>query len=333
MRRISIIGACLLAALAISVVATASASAAAPEFGRCIKKEKGTGGEGYSNAGCTTYVSSGAKYAWSAGPGPNNKFTAAARYVFSSKYKDCVSAMSEEEIAEADEKKAEESEEPLKKKYLEEAEEHRAKAVVDRGKAKLTKEECEKLIETEKAKAPAELETVTGDKVTCGGVSSEGEYTGPKSLVVTTTFTECITSELSLECSSPGAAAGEIDTSTLEGEPGITKEEITAEGTKLKGGVSLAAMPGADIAEFTCGSGIFKVEAKVTGSVIHEVKSNAMILEEVESFTQSKGKQKPEEPQQRPDITRAQIKPGKRRKQKRNENDRRKLVIVGHTAS
>jgi len=82
MRRIRIAGLCLVAAFVVSVAATASASAAAPEFGRCVKQvavEKIYKGS-YSDSKCTKAVSEAekakkGKYEWEAGFGAKNKFT------------------------------------------------------------------------------------------------------------------------------------------------------------------------------------------------------------------------------------------------------------------
>jgi hypothetical protein len=63
MKRMSIVGLCLIAAFAMSAIAVASASAEAPEFGRCLKKATKTG-SGFSDAGCTKAVGSLATYEW-----------------------------------------------------------------------------------------------------------------------------------------------------------------------------------------------------------------------------------------------------------------------------
>jgi hypothetical protein len=82
MRRVRIAGLCLVAALVASVAATATASAAAPEFGRCLKNvpvgKKYSGS--YSDSKCTKAVApaekeSKGKYEWLPGPGPKNGFT------------------------------------------------------------------------------------------------------------------------------------------------------------------------------------------------------------------------------------------------------------------
>ncbi|HYM54241.1 MAG TPA: hypothetical protein VES97_02680, partial [Solirubrobacteraceae bacterium] len=256
------------------------------------KKAKAEG-TGYSNSNCTTGVESGAKFEWAPGPGTNNKFTSVERFVFSSKYKLCLSARGEEEIANKDIEeavKAEEKGETARAEQLRrEASEHQSVAEELRAKAKLTKEGCEKLIEEEKAKAPAELQTVSGTTVACGGVTSEGEYSGTKTIAnLITTFTDCATS--GFKCTSAGAEAGEIVTSTQDGELGVIKKELT----KSKVGLDLSPATGTVEAEFTCGIAGFEVPVVVTGSVIHEVKPNTMVLTENETFTQSKGKQKPE---------------------------------------
>lgn len=63
MKRNGLIGLCLLAAFAVSGVAAGSALAAPPfEFGRCLPKK--AGGEGFSDAGCTKHVTTGAKFEW-----------------------------------------------------------------------------------------------------------------------------------------------------------------------------------------------------------------------------------------------------------------------------
>lgn len=289
MRRFGILGLCLMAALAVSAVAVASASAEAPEYGRCIKKAKAEGA-GYSNAACTTAVGTGAKFEWAAGPGPKARFTSVERFVFSTKYKQCVSARGEEEVANRDKelaKEAREHGEITRAEELErEAEIHQNQANELRKKAGLTKEGCEKLIEEEKAKAPAELQTVSGDTVVCGGVTSEGEYTGTKTVGdLTTTFSECAFD--GFKCTSTGAEPGEIVTSTLKGELGVIKKEAT----KSKVGIALSAETGTIESEFNCAS----VSVVVTGSVIHEVRANTMVLTENENFVQSKGKQKPEQ--------------------------------------
>jgi hypothetical protein len=67
MRRMKIVGLCLMAVFAMSaLVFSASASAVAPEYGSCVKKAKAEG-SGYSNSGCTKAVGTGAKFEWTPG--------------------------------------------------------------------------------------------------------------------------------------------------------------------------------------------------------------------------------------------------------------------------
>jgi hypothetical protein len=288
MSRLRMIGLCLVAVVAIGAVAAASASAEAPEYGRCIKKAK-TEGAGFSDANCNSAVGAEGKYEWIAGPGPKAKFTSVERFLFSGKYTQCLRARGEEEIAEEKRKQAETAPEPEKAKLIREAEEHERVAEEKRAKAKLNKAECEALIEEEHAKAPAVLQTVTGSTVTCGGVTSTGEYSGTKTVGnLVTTFTEC--SIGGLACQSAGAEEGEIVTATLDGVLGVVQKEEPLTKTKVKIGLDLFPAEGTVVNEFNC-SGFGVV---VTGSVIHEVKANKMVLTETEKFTQSKGKQKPE---------------------------------------
>lgn len=74
MKRITIAGVCLVAVLGMGAIAAASASAAAPEYGRCIKKAKAEG-KGYTSSKCTV-VGEGtkAKYEWLPGA-VKRKFT------------------------------------------------------------------------------------------------------------------------------------------------------------------------------------------------------------------------------------------------------------------
>ena len=75
MKRIGMTGLCLVvAALALSVFVAAGASAAAPEYGRCIKKAKAEG-KGYTSSKCTVAgEGTKAKYEWLPGAG-KHKFT------------------------------------------------------------------------------------------------------------------------------------------------------------------------------------------------------------------------------------------------------------------
>ncbi len=63
MRGLRILGACLVAVFATSAIAAATASAAAPEIGQCLKKAT-VGGAGYSDSKCNKAVGTAAKYEW-----------------------------------------------------------------------------------------------------------------------------------------------------------------------------------------------------------------------------------------------------------------------------
>jgi hypothetical protein len=68
-RQIRIAGLCLMLACALSAVATTSALATAPEYGRCLKKAKAEG-KGYTSSNCTKAVEGKkAKYEWVPGAG------------------------------------------------------------------------------------------------------------------------------------------------------------------------------------------------------------------------------------------------------------------------
>ncbi len=81
MKRLRIIGACLIASAAIGSVATATAAAEPPELGRCVPAESTQEGKKtiyhgmYASPHCTrTRPAHNGKYEWLPGPGTNNKF-------------------------------------------------------------------------------------------------------------------------------------------------------------------------------------------------------------------------------------------------------------------
>jgi hypothetical protein len=72
-KRIRVVGLSFVVVVAASaLVLTASASAEAPEFGRCVKVAKGAGA--FKSANCTIPLAGG-NYEWMPGPGPAGKFT------------------------------------------------------------------------------------------------------------------------------------------------------------------------------------------------------------------------------------------------------------------
>jgi hypothetical protein len=273
MRRIRLVGLCVLAALAIGAVATATASAEAPEFGRCVKKAV-KGGSGFSDSRCTEAASSEAKFEWIPGPGAKAKFRSEARFVLTAKDQVCVKWHALVEAGKTEE----------------------AAALLARHH--YTAKECEETLAENGGKGealePAVLETVNGERVECSGVKATGEYTSAKTVSVNSTFTGCEAERFGLTapCTSPGAGSGEVVDSPLEGVVGLIKKESLP--TSSTAGIDLSA-PSGKIAEIECGP-FFGITGKivVTGSVIHQVNTNKMLLEETEKFSQSKGLQKPE---------------------------------------
>jgi hypothetical protein len=310
--RYRLIGACAVLALAICAVGTSSAFAVAPEFGRCVKLAKGESGE-YSDANCTTKETG--KYKWEPGAGEKHLFTSEGREVETTEAKRCL--LWHEEIEAGF---LEHAKELLEKwKYTEAQCEKAVKAykcfqwlrrggpkppfwVGDTNYITPTEAECEAAAtewEEDYLEEVVQLETTSGDKVECEQETASGQYSGTKEVEkVVANFTNCVTTifDTTVKCTSPGAAVGEIVTSALRGELGYIHDEVY-EPKKSEVGVSLEAAPGAAISEFECGPGIpyvGSVKVKVTGSVIHKVTVNKMLLEEVEKFSESKGKQTPE---------------------------------------
>jgi hypothetical protein len=213
MKRIWAAGLC---ALAISLVAAASASAiVSPEFGRCIAKAGGK----FENSSCTKEKAGATKFEWLPGVVKNK---------FHSKLKEGIPT----------------------------------------------------------------LETVGGTKITCKTEESPGEINTPKSFAgVIATFTGCSTSEL--PCTTGAEASGTIVTAALEGVLGVEKVAIV-EGkevaAKNKLAAELHAPPGHNVAEFVCAG----LPVVVTGSVLHPLATDKMLLSSTEKFTASKGEQKPD---------------------------------------
>lgn len=82
----------LASTIAAAAAGTAEAERIAPEFGRCVKLAKGEAGPGYSDPGCTSSVSSGAKFRWLAGPGAKPGFGATTGQVALTRYRPGVKA-------------------------------------------------------------------------------------------------------------------------------------------------------------------------------------------------------------------------------------------------
>ncbi len=87
---------------------------------------------------------------------------------------------------------------------------------------------------THKAGTPIVLETVSHTALVCSGISDVGEVSGRKRLVnVAATFTGCEEPSLKYECKTSGAHAGELRTTTLEGELGYVSKEAKTVGLEL----------------------------------------------------------------------------------------------------
>ena len=108
------------------------------------------------------------------------------------------------------------------------------------------------------------LETVGHTKITCTASSSEGEYTGVKTLTDSLKLTGCHTGSATTgkACQSSGAGAGEIQTSTLSGSIDFIKENFLP--TLPVIGVDLKPASGSTLATIECGGS----PQSLTGSVI-----------------------------------------------------------------
>lgn len=284
MGRFRMVGLALVAMMAIAAVAAAGASAAAPEFGRCVKAPKHSTGPGYSNRSCTEAVSENGKYEWVAGPGPKPGFTTSAKFRYSKYHRPCSIAVAEARLAEAQRAYAAGLPEPEKAEVLKEAARHEARSTEHLEAVKQTLEQCEAKLVSERAKTPVVFETVGGTVAECGTVSGGGEITGAKTLGnIVLKFGECTLG--ANECSSSGAAAGEIVSSPLEGNLGIVVGPSLGKAAQI--GLALSGAGHGTAFAFTCGT----ETVVVSGAAIHEVKTDAMGNKESLSFAQKKGKQ------------------------------------------
>ncbi len=136
----------------------------------------------------------------------------------------------------------------------------------------------------------AELVGGNGALIVCDSAGSgHGTYSGLKSVVgVTLTFKGCgvSKSKKAVKCSSPGAGAGEVRTTTLEGGLGFQSLE--------KDNVALELLPaeeGQPFLTFTCGTTVTEVRGEVLAA-ISPVNSTGLSFSV--KFAQSRGKQRPE---------------------------------------
>ena len=134
------------------------------------------------------------------------------------------------------------------------------------------------------------LEATNKEKVTCTGASGSGRISGPKTVAgVVFRLTGC--KSLNEPCTSAGLAAGEVQTTALEGTLGIISTTEKEGKEIVHPGLSLHAAGTAPFLEYTCNiSGV----AVLKGSVIAPVTSGKMAKTAVLKYTATAGKQKPE---------------------------------------
>jgi hypothetical protein len=110
------------------------------------------------------------------------------------------------------------------------------------------------------------LETVGGKTLRCAGNTDRGQITGPKEVgKVFVTFTGCEEPEKKVKCKTMGKAEGEIATLELKGHLGYLEKSVP------KVGLVLEPTTGTLFAELLCPSAIFKI--KINGKVIAEISS------------------------------------------------------------
>jgi hypothetical protein len=192
-------------------VGTTSATAAAPEYGRCVK----TTGGSFKNSKCTLDAVPGEeKYEWIPGA-EKGKFTLAI-----------------------------------------------------------------------KSGTIATFETVGGVKLTCDGVTGEGEIIGSKTTIGSYVFTDCETAKL--KCGT-GGVPGTIVGHTVEGLLGVESEGSSPSTNQIANDIFPAEANGT-FTEFECAG--LKVVAR--GSVLNATTENTMLQTTTLKWTAAKGKQKPE---------------------------------------
>jgi IPT/TIG domain/Regulator of chromosome condensation (RCC1) repeat len=142
------------------------------------------------------------------------------------------------------------------------------------------------------------METITKTKVECTGATSEGEYTGPKTVgSVAATLTGCKASGFA--CQTEGANAGEVVTRGLEGVIGWENKSLrkVAEDLFPVGGTG-------PFVEFSCGG----AQVTVAGSILDNIKAGSMLLAATVKYSAKSGKQKPEKFEGEPrDVLEASI--------------------------
>jgi hypothetical protein len=237
MRRIRIVGLCLVAAFALSAVVASAAQAEGPEWGHCLAQKKGE----YTEGNCKTKSAKAhkGKFEWFPGGGAACYPLKHGEYTDSS----CTSK----------------SGKPHKGKFEKTA---GGKFTGVGGKGKLwaaARFECEGGSLPGNVRQPCgDVLFTTATAVECTSESASGEATGTSGLAnVKVTFRGCILLG-TIPCSTQGAASGEVVVNTMKGELGYIDKAKKEVGVLLE-----PATPKGNFAVFHCFS-----EAEETNSVI-----------------------------------------------------------------
>jgi hypothetical protein len=142
------------------------------------------------------------------------------------------------------------------------------------------------------------LQSTGGRQIRCTASTATGQYTGLKTATAAIRLTGCKDVASKVVCQSGGAAAGEIVTSTLEGQLGFIKNVFEAGAIQDSVGLDLTHAPTLLTAE--CGGSALSV----TGSVIGAVTAiNKMVTSLSLTYSASGGKQIPEQFEEEPKDT------------------------------
>jgi hypothetical protein len=135
------------------------------------------------------------------------------------------------------------------------------------------------------------LETVGKTTLKCRASRAKGEFTGPRTDIATITFIGCeYGSPTGVVCQTPGARAGEVVTSTLEGGIGYISGRGTA---KPVVGMRLAPASGSQFASVECSGITVTLSGSVIGTVAGAI--DKMTLTTWLKLKAAKGKQVPEQ--------------------------------------
>ena len=137
------------------------------------------------------------------------------------------------------------------------------------------------------SKGAVTLEPAKGVSVKCkGATTGGGQYSGPDSLAgISIVFTGCATGSLKSapQCTSPGAATGELRTAVLSGELGFSNKALDNAALELA-----PATEGQTFLSFECGSTPMQVSGAVLGALSPVNKASTSLTN---SFQSSKGQQ------------------------------------------